>query len=258
MLTMARKWTGMLALLLCLCLMLQAAAEDEDPLSQFVIHHGDRNVNKIAITVDDCYKTAREWIARDVELCLEYGIQMTFFPVVHTGCLEEKYRDLWQSVVDSGCEIGTHTYAHMKLGNRDAWDIVRVLGQAQEALDKTLGYHYQVRWLRPPYGSVASGKVSTEKRVIAMIKKYGFDHIIHWDVSETKDLKKALKNIQNGSILLFHAKEKDTKFLEKLIPELKERGFEMVTVSELLGFGPPETGDELYVYNKADYQNQES
>jgi len=253
---MKRRLTGVFALVFCLCLLIPAGrAEDgEDPLSQFVIRHGDRNSNKIAITVDDCYKTATEFIARDVELCLEYDIRMTFFPLVYTGCLEEEFRDLWQSVVDSGCEIGTHSTRHTKLGNRDYWTIVGSLGLAQEALDKTLGYHYQIRSFRPPYGSIADGKESTQKKIINAIKRYGFEHIIHWDVSETKDMNKALKAVQNGSILLFHAKKKDTAFLEKLIPELKERGFEMVTVSELLGFDPPETGGELYVYNKADYQ----
>lgn len=249
-----------LALLLCLCALLAAACAaaegNGDPLDDFILHHGDRNVSRIAITVDDCYKSAMEWIRRDVELCNEYGVRMTFFPLVYTGCLEEKYRDLWQSVVDSGCEIGTHTYSHLKMGNRDYWGIIGALGHGQEALDKTLGYHYQIRWLRPPYGSVAKGKKLSEAKVIGAIRKFGFDHIVHWDVSETKDMAKALGNIQNGSILLFHAKKKDTHFLEKLIPELKERGFEMVTVSELFGFDPPETGGEMYVYNKADYQKQ--
>lgn len=246
-----------IALLLCFCVLLPLAAGaegNEELLQEFVLRHGDRNSKKIAITVDDCYKTAREWIERDAELCREHGIAMTFFPLVYTGCLEEKYRDLWQAVVDSGCEIGTHTYSHLKMGNRDTWGIIGALGKAQEALDKTLGYHYPIRWLRPPYGTVVKGKKSTEKQVISAIRKYGFDHIIHWDVSETKNLEKALNDIQNGSILLFHAKKKDTRFLEKLIPELKERGFEMVTVSELFGFDPPEPGGEMYVYDKANYQ----
>lgn len=253
-----RSLKRILALVLCLCALVPAAlaAEDaaEDPLGTFILHHGDRNSNKIAITVDDCYKTAREWIAKDAELCREHGIAMTFFPVVHTGCLEEKYRDLWQGVLDSGCEIGTHTYSHLKMGNRDTWGLLSALGRSQEALDKTLGYHYQIRWLRPPYGSVAAGKNLNEQRVTGLIKMYGFDHVVHWDVSETKDLKKALRRIQNGSILLFHASAKDTRFLEKLIPELKERGFEMVTVSELFGFDPPETSEELYVYDKEQFK----
>ena len=250
-----------LALLLCLCVLVPlcgaCAESNEELLQNFVLRYGDRNSKKIAITVDDCYKSAVEWIRRDVELCTEYGITMTFFPLVYTGCLEEKYRDLWQSVLDSGCEIGTHTNRHVKLGNRDTWGIIGGLGRAQEALDKTLGYHYEVRWLRPPYGTVAKGNKSTEQQVINAVKRYGFEHIVHWEVSETKDLDKALDRIQNGSILLFHSKKKDTHFLEKLIPELKARGFEMVTVSELFGFDPPETGEELYVYDKENYKKKD-
>ncbi len=249
-----------LALLLCIFLLIPAlcAAEggNEDLLSEFILHHGDRNSKKIAITVDDCYKSAKEFILRDAELCREYGIAMTFFPLVYTGCLEEKYRDVWQTVLDSGCEIGTHSYQHVKFGNLSTWGIIDGLGKSQEALDKTLGYHYPIRWLRPPYGTVAAGKSTKQSQVIKAIRIYGFENIVHWDVSETIDLKKALKNIQNGSILLFHAKEKDTKFLEKLIPELLALGYEPVTMSELFGFDPPEIGGEMYVYNRDMYRNK--
>ena len=143
-----RSLKRILALALCLCALLPAAfaaAEgNEELLKTFVLRYGDRESKKIAITVDDCYKSATEWIKRDAELCREYGIAMTFFPLVNTGCLEEKYRDLWQEVVDSGCEIGTHTNYHVKMGNRDAWSIIGGLGKSQEALDKTLGYHYEI------------------------------------------------------------------------------------------------------------------
>ena len=192
-----------------------AGAETNEELmaSSFVLRHADRSIQKVAITVDDCYQSATEWIRRDVELCRKYGIAMTFFPLVYTGCLEEKYRDLWQEVLDSGCEIGTHSNRHVKFGNRDAIGIIGGLGRAQEALDKTLGYHYEVRWLRPPYGSVDKGKRLSSQSVIKAIQKYGFEHIVDWDVSETVDLKKALKVTQNGSILLFHSKKKIPKGL---------------------------------------------
>ena len=157
-------------------------------------------------------------------------------------------------MLDAGCEIGTHTTRHTKLGNRDYWTIIASLGLAQQALDETLGYHYQIRWLRPPYGHVDDGKKLKRQQVIKAVKHYGYNNVIHWDVSETVDLKKALKSIQNGSILLFHSKKKDTLFMEKLIPELLEQGYELVTVSELFGFDPPEISDELYVYDKANYQ----
>ena len=249
-----------LALLLCLCAIAgyACAESNEELLQEFVLNHGDRSIKKVAITVDDCYKSATEWIKRDVELCREQGIVMTFFPLVYTGCLEEKYREMWQSVLDAGCEIGTHTNRHLQLGGRDNQSIYGALGRWQEALDKTLGYHYATRWLRPPYGSIEDLKSHSNgnSRVINAVKRYGYDHVVRWDISETKDLNKALDKIQNGSILLFHTKKKDTLFMEKLIPELKERGFEMVTVSELFGFDPPETSDELYVFDKEQFKDK--
>ena len=260
-----------LAILLCLCALLSFAcaekpaegsaaavrdAETEELLSKFVLKHGSRAQKRIAITVDDCYKTAAEWVQADVELCKQYGIHMTFFPLVYTGCLSPAYRDLWQSVLDAGCEIGTHGYKHIYMNAFDYWTLVRRLGNWQEELDKTLGYHYETRWLRPPYGSIdAKGRLS-KNQVISALKRYGYDHMIHWEVSETKNMEKALKDIQPGSILLFHSKKKDTHFLEQLIPILQEQGYEMVTISELFGFDPVETSEELYVYDRKNYEDK--
>ena len=245
-----------LALILCLCALVSFAWAEETGLETFAVKHGSRESKKVAITVDDCYKTATEWIAADVELCKQYGIHMTFFPIVKTGCLEEKYRNLWQSVLDAGCEIGCHGYQHLRLGSFDYWTLVKRLGRWQEELDKTLGYHYQTRWLRPPYGSIDGGKKLNDKQVTSALKRYGFDHYVHWEVSETKNMEKALEDIQPGSILLFHSKKKDTRFLEQLIPVLQEQGYEMVTLSELFGFDPPETSEELYVYDRKNYEDK--
>ena len=245
-----------LALILCLCALVSFACAEETGLETFAVKHGSRESKKVAITVDDCYKTATEWIAADVELCKQYGIHMTFFPIVKTGCLEEKYRDLWQSVLDAGCEIGCHGYQHLRLGSFDYWTLVKRLGRWQEELDKTLGYHYQTRWLRPPYGSIDGGKKLNDKQVTSALKRFGFDHYVHWEVSETKNMQKALEDIKPGSILLFHAKKKDTHFLEQLIPVLQEQGYEMVTLSELFGFDQPETSEELYVYDRKNYEDK--
>ena len=245
-----------LALALCLCALVSFACAEETGLETFAVKHGSRESKKVAITVDDCYKTATEWITADVELCKQYGIHITFFPIVKTGCLEEKYRDLWQSVLDAGCEIGCHGYQHLRLGSFDYWTLVKRLGRWQEELDKTLGYHYQTRWLRPPYGSIDGGKKLNDKQVTSALKRFGFDHYVHWEVSETKNMQKALEDIKPGSILLFHSKKKDTHFLEQLIPVLQEQGYEMVTLSELFGFDSPETGEELYVYDRKNYEDK--
>ena len=253
-----RNLQRILALLLCLCALAGpvCASGEENPLDSFTLKHGSRESKKVAITVDDCYKTATEWIEADVELCKQYGIHMTFFPLYKTGCLFPEYRELWQSVLDAGCEIGCHGYQHLHLGSFDYWTLVKRLGMWQEKLDETLGYHYETRWIRGPGGSIENGRKLSKDQVISALKRYGYQHIVHWDVSETINMEKALKKIQNGSIMLFHTKKKDTRVLERLIPELQDRGFEMVTLSELFDMDPVETSGELYKYDRKNYEDK--
>lgn len=253
-----RNLQRILALLLCLCALAGpvCASGEENPLDSFTLKHGSRESQKVAITVDDCYKTATEWIEADVELCKQYGIHMTFFPLYKTGCLFPEYRELWQSVLDAGCEIGCHGYQHLHLGSFDYWTLVKRLGMWQEKLDETLGYHYETRWIRGPGGSIENGRKLSKDQVISALKRYGYQHIVHWDVSETINMEKALKKIQNGSIMLFHTKKKDTRFLEQLIPTLQEMGYEMVTLSELFGMDPVETSPELYKYDRQNYEDK--
>ena len=259
-----------LALMLCLCALFTLARAEEEPaetaaasrdaeteelLQEFTLKHGSRAKKMVAFTVDDCYQERRQYIVQDVELCRQYGVHMTFFPVYKTGCLQERFRDIWQSVLDAGCEIGCHGYQHLHLGSFDYWTLIKRLGRWQEELDKTLGYHYETRWMRPPYGNIDGGKKSSKKQVISALKRYGFEHIVHWEISQT-DPAKAIELIEPGSILLFHANKKDTRCMETLIPQLLEQGYEIVTLSEMFGFDPPETGEELYVYDRKNYEDE--
>ena len=65
--------------------------------------------------------------------------------------------------------------------------------------------------------------------------------------------RKAAEKVQNGSILLYHARKKDYECLAELIPMLLDAGYEPVTVSELFGYPMPETGGELYTFDKELY-----
>ena len=105
-----------------------------------------------------------------------------------------------------------------------------------------LRYHYPMQVMRPPFGS-------TNNAVSEAVESVGYRRIVKWDVSQT-DYKKAIKQVQNGSILLYHARAKDIRCLTKLIPLLLEHGYECVTVSELLGLKSVATSTDLYVYHR--------
>lgn len=226
-------------------------AEEETKLP-FTIRAADFETDKVALTMDDCYDM--EQVQQAVEICKKYGVTITFFPLGEV--LSPDYRDVWQSALDAGCEIGSHSFDHRSFPQMDPWSIISSLGRTQQALDETLGYHYEIRWLRPPYGQMggsADGKIKSDQRIVSAIKKYGYEHIVKWNVSQT-DPVKAMAKIKAGTIALYHSNKKDNRCLDTIIPQLLEKGLTPVTLSEMLGFDPPETGDELYVFDKKDYQ----
>ncbi len=243
---MKKHFVLLICTILFLSILLPAAGE-EDPLSSFAIRNGSRSEKKVALTVDDSFDLESTWKIRD--LFHELGVVGTFFPIgkqIHQSDGEE-----WRKILEYGNEIGSHNYGHYKMGGSPTWTTISALGRTQQALDAALGYHYQIQVFRPPFGNITDAG-GNGRHFQKALEKFGYEHVILWDVSQT-DPDKAYEKVQNGSILLYHARSKDCKCLERLIPRLLEDGYEMVTVSQLLGLGENETGEELYVYRKEDY-----
>lgn len=221
------------ALVCCALFALQTAAARAEIST---VRYGDREQNKIAITIDDCYDSGHVLAA--IELCETHGIPITFFPI--GNAMKFADGELWQRALDAGCEIGNHSWGHKDLTDLTDRQIRFQLLRVQQKLDEMLGYHYPMQVMRPPFGS-------TNKRVAAAAASVGYLSVVKWDVNET-DAGKALRDTQSGSILLYHARAKDIRCLTALIPRLLERGHACVTVSELLGLTAVVPGDEPYLY----------
>lgn len=226
----------LISLLLCLLFAVSAARAE----SAFTVRHGDRESAKIAITIDDCYDT--DQVLAAVELCKLYDARMTFFVI--GKALKFADTDVWQAVLDAGCEIGNHSWGHTNLTKLTAHEIKFQMLRTQQKIDEILGYHYPMQVLRPPQGK-------TDGAVANAIADIGYLSVVRWDVSQTS-ASQALKDTQNGSILLFHARAKDLRCLTTLIPALQEQGYECVTVSELLDLPPIAISEDIYIYQHAD------
>ncbi len=202
----------------------------------FAVHHGDRETKRVAITIDDCWDF--DVLRAMHELCVKYNVPVTWFVLGRQFKVED--REMWQGIIDHGSEIGNHLYNHIDLTTNKAYYSRNMILLSQERLDQTLGYHYPLRLLRPPYGNVDNASLN-------LLEEYGVEKVILWDVSNT-NVQGAFSDTQNGSILLFHTNYADLRCLEELIPMLLDAGYELVTVSELLGLEPLETSEELYVF----------
>lgn len=204
----------------------------------YTVFNGDRTKPTIAITVDDCYDSDN--VAEILDLCEQYDVPITFFVIGKALKLEDGA--LWQRALALGCEIGNHTWGHPCLPDLNAEQIKQSLSRTQEKLDKLLGHSYGMQVMRPPYGSLSKyPDRKSDLWVVEAIAEAGYLHAVKWDVDQT-DPDEAMKDVENGSILLYHANPKDVRCLVKLIPTLLERGYSCVTVSELLALPPPVSG----------------
>ena len=239
-----------LLFLFCFCLLFSSAFAEAVPESMgldvqendpwpHAIRNGDRNERRVAVTMDDCYEF--EYVQKAWELISSYGGRITFYPVgdlLKEDKLSDADKELWQAIAASDSEIGTYTHHHKRMTKETQFNQILYSKYPQHVIDHLLGYHYPLRTLRPPFGSYDA---AYQKQ----LETVGYHHVILWDVDST-DADEVKKNVQNGSIILFHARKTDWNCLQKIIPWLAEQGYEMVTVSELLNLPELEPEEEIF------------
>ena len=216
--------------LLC-CLVLSSGLAEERPSYITQYTNGSREDKRIAITIDDWYEP--ELLPEFLDLAGEYGVKMTLYPIGIN--LHEKDRDNWQRALDEGHELGNHSNTHRNLEEASKSSILAQLNNMEDRLEKVLGYRHEMNTVRYPFG--AGRHKGTRSAFAKAINEAGYEHVALWDVDST-DAKKILKATQNGSIILLHGRKKDLRALKVILPELAARGYEMVTISELLGIPP--------------------
>lgn len=181
---------------------------------------GDEDIPAVLAALDEC------------------GVKATFF-IVGEFC--GKYPGAVKMISDAGHEIGSHSDTHADMTKLDDAGILREIRDSAKRLQAVTGA--PVKLFRVPSGAYNS-------HVIDMIEREGM-YPIQWDCDslDYKDLSaetmrdRILKNVKNGSIMLFHSGTKNTaSALPVVINAVKDKGFDFVMVSELI-LPPPYSVD---------------
>ena len=186
---------------------------------------------KIALTFDD--GPHPRLTHRILNILERYQIKATFFMV---GVNVTNYPDSAKAVLEAGHEVGNHTYTHAHLQNMTEDELIRELNMCEDVLDEICGYRPHL--FRPPQGAVnVSIEQCAEEKDYTMIL-WSLD-TRDWEHKDTaKIVNCVLSHVSAGDIILMHdyigTKSHTPEALEILIPRLLERGYEFVTVSELL------------------------
>lgn len=190
----------------------------------------------VALTYDD--GPHPEWTPKMVELLRRKNVKATFF---FLGQEIKRFPEIGKSVYDNGFEVGNHTMNHPDF-NKSAMTPKAIMEQLKGTNDLIAEYIMKepVRTMRPPYGN-------TPKKLVEVCAELGLN-IVAWDI-DTDDwrsqtdakamVNNIMKNLSDGSIILMHDKHQKTyDTTEQVIDLIHEKGYEFVTLSELLGLTP--------------------
>lgn len=189
------------------------------------------SAKRIALTFDD--GPHPRLTPKILEILDEYGIKATFFVI---GQNVENYPEAMKLLAESGCEIGNHTYSHKNIRTMSEGQIEFEISKCNELLLKEFGVIPSI--VRPPQGVYNSNlqRVSNSANcniILWSIDTRDWAHTNPWEIS-----KKVLGSVSNGDIILMHdyvaGFSPTCDALRLIIPELLERGYEFVTVSELI------------------------
>ena len=192
----------------------------------------------VALTFDDGPHPALTPKALDI--LNRHGAKGTFFML---GQNADRYKAVVARAAAEGHELGVHTWSHIKMNSSSRAKVDSEIDRTQKTIAAAAGVKPRV--MRPPYGA-------TNKTLVDhMYNRYGMASIM-WDV-DTLDWRKpgvekvinvAVNKARPGSIILIHDIHATTlAALEGIVTGLQARGFQLVTVSELMQIGKREAAE---------------
>ena len=203
------------------------AKDDEEVF----IKNGSREKKLIALTFDDGPHPKETDKVLDV--LNKYNIKATFFIA---GKHAKWYTNPLIRASKEGHEIGNHTFNHPDISNLSLSQIEEEIVKCEDTLVEITGKKPTL--FRPPYGSYKRSDLEE------VAKKHDYK-IILWTTIDARDWENPpastisstiINKAKNGDIILLHdyATNNTVEALDRIIPAMQKRGFQFVTVSELL------------------------
>lgn len=175
--------------------------------------------DSVYLTFDDGpHQDATRFVLEQLSL---HNAQGTFFCIGKNVAAEP---DLFTQILSSGHRVGNHSFNHLNGWKHSCAQYLENVRLAQELISSNL--------FRPPYGRIC-------KKQASEIKKLGFS-IVMWDVlsgdfdnniSNEQCWQNIAKNLQPGSIVVFHDSAKALEKLRYVLPKTlslcQEKGWAM-------------------------------
>ena len=185
----------------------------------------DKNKKMVAITLDDGPHATNT--QKMLDILDAHNAKATFFMLGQNVVNNE---EVVKDVYKRGNEIGIHTWDHKQLTKLSQDEIVSQVERTSDAIYKIIGKRPKL--VRPPYGAIND---TVKNSINYSLILWNIDSL-DWKSRDEKQIVPLVMNsVQDGDIILLHDIHSTTvPAVEKIVSQLEEQGYQMVTVSQLL------------------------
>lgn len=192
------------------------------------IYNVDTEENKIALTINCA------WNAEDIDLILETltanDVKATFFIV---GDWVSKFPEAVKKISDSGNEIANHSETHAHVNNLNYEKNVEEITKCSDRINKIIGT--QTTLYRGPYGEYNDTVIKAAEENKHVMIQWNIDTLDYKGLTGEQMWERIEQKLSRGSIILMHNGTENTALsLDMIIKNIKEKGYELVTVSDLI------------------------
>ncbi len=216
---------------------------DAIPLSYNIERLGEA-YKKIAISFDD--GPDPEWTPKILDILKEKNAPAVFFVI---GDPANRWPDILKREYAEGHEIGNHTFTHPKFDEISHTQIRWELNLTQRLIESTLGVKSIL--FRPPYGIDHQPEYAEEVAQLPLAQEMGYLIVGQridpddWSLREGKPIPakeivdSVLRQADKGNIILLHDgggdRAQTVAALPQIIDALRDKGYQLVSVSDLIG-----------------------
>ena len=195
------------------------------------IYQGNPQKQEMALVINVAW--GNENLPSMLDTLEQEQVKATFFLV---GRWAAKYPELVRAIAAGGHEFGNHAYSdpHLPMLNREA--IAQEIEDTSAVITEITGA--EVQFFSPPYNDF-------DQKVLDVASELGYLTVLcSRDTADwmrpgiDRIVRRVVPQAHNGGIVLMHPTEQTPEALVEIIKGLKEKGYRLVTVSQLLAPNP--------------------
>jgi len=191
------------------------------------IYRGNPNKNMVALLINVAW--GDEYIPQMLKTLDKYQVKATFFL---DGSWTKEHPELAMMIIEEGHEIGNHAYNHPDLSKKSEAETKKQLEKTNQVIKATIGV--TPKWFAPPSGSYNDTTVDVAHSLKMATILWTVDTIDWRHPDPGEMVRRVVSKTEPGSMILMHPTDSAAEGLSQLILDIKKRGYQFGTVTDLL------------------------